>query len=228
VKYGQIAGGESINAAIYRCVDFISEADAKAFVRKFAQQPHDQDQVMHTFRELIAGAFLASTGLLIESERPISGKTPDWTILRGGQPRCIIELVNFHTDNKTEGEIKAVAAPGGIWTGWQPEHADRLYSSIQNKCGTYKTVADSADLPYVVAVFSDFLAALDREEVEECMYDKATGLFNDYPEVSGVLFFDEFAGQYRFSYIPNHTAKRPFTLPKGQIDLSYFFRSKKP
>ncbi len=37
MKYGRIAGNVSINAAIYRCFEFITEADAKAFVRKFAE-----------------------------------------------------------------------------------------------------------------------------------------------------------------------------------------------
>jgi hypothetical protein len=63
MKYGRIAGNDSINAAIYLCFDLISEADAKAFVRKFAEQLHDQDQPLHTFRELILGAFLAANGL---------------------------------------------------------------------------------------------------------------------------------------------------------------------
>jgi len=60
MKDGRIAGNDSINAAIYRCFDLISEADAKAYAKKFAEQPHDQDQVKHTLRELIVGTFLIS------------------------------------------------------------------------------------------------------------------------------------------------------------------------
>ena len=87
MKYGQIAGSKSVNAAIYRCFEFISETDARSFVKKFATQRHDNDQVMCAFRELILGAFLGSRGLTVESERPIEGKTPDWTIVEGAAAR---------------------------------------------------------------------------------------------------------------------------------------------
>jgi hypothetical protein len=50
MKYGKIADNESINAAIYRCFDFVAEPDAKTYAKKFAKQPHDQDQVKHTLR----------------------------------------------------------------------------------------------------------------------------------------------------------------------------------
>ncbi|MGA2705747.1 MAG: hypothetical protein ABSH35_32275 [Isosphaeraceae bacterium] len=224
MKYGRIAGNTSINAAIYHCFDFITEADTGAFARKFAEQPHDQDQVMHTFRELILGAFLASNGLSVRSERPVAGKTPDWCILDGEDLRCIIELVNFHTAKATEDEIKAHFAAGKAWAGWEKPHANRLYSSVHNKCVAYKGVAESEGVPYVVGVYGDFLADVDRQEVEVCLCDQETGLFNSYPEVSGVLFFDDNFARYRFNYLPNPQAKRPLALPEGVMDLSLYFR----
>jgi len=224
MKYGRIAGSDSINAAIYRCLGFTTEADARTFARKFAQQPHDQDQVMHTFRELILGAFLASNGLSVRSEWLVAGKTPDWCILDGEDLRCIIELVNFHTAKTTEDEIKAHFATGKVWAGWQKPHADRLYSSVHNKCAAYKAVAESEGVPYVVGVYGDFLADVDWVEVKACLYDQHTGLFNSYPEVSGVLFFDDNSARYRFSYLPNPQAKRPLPMPEGVMDLSMYFR----
>jgi hypothetical protein len=225
MKYGRIAANDSINAAIYRCFGFITEADAKAFVRKFAEQPHDQDQVMHTFRELILGAFLGSNGLAVRSERPVAGKTPDWSVVDGEHLRCIIELVNFHNAKTTEDEIKAHFAGGQMWAGWRKPHADRLYSSIYGKCLKYRDIAESEAIPYVIGVYSDFLAGVNREEVEACLYDRETGLFNSYPEVSGVLFFDDNYARYRFSYLPNPHARRPLTLPDGVVDLSLWFRT---
>ena len=38
MKYGVLAGNASINEAIYRCFDYISERDQRAFVRKFRAQ----------------------------------------------------------------------------------------------------------------------------------------------------------------------------------------------
>jgi hypothetical protein len=202
VKYGQIAGSKSVNAAIYRCFEFISEIDAKSFVKKFAAQRHDNDQVMCAFRELILGAFLGSKGLSVENERPIDGKTPDWTVLQGVEPACIIELVNFHRA--------------------QAFHPDRLYHVIHKKCAVYAPVVEARGLPYVVSLYGHFLADLNREEVEACLHDPETGLFKEYPYVSGLLFFDDNFARYRFVFLPNHLASRPFTLPEGVINLSYW------
>lgn len=117
MSYGQIAGSSRVNAAIYRCFEFIPESDAARFVRKFAEQPHDEDQVMHTFRELILGAFLGSRGLTVQSERPIAGKTPDWSVLCGGELQCVIELTDFHTDQSTEEDMTARFAAQQMWAG---------------------------------------------------------------------------------------------------------------
>jgi hypothetical protein len=201
VKYGQIAGSKSVNAAIYRCFEFISEADAKKFVRKFAAHRHDNDQALCTFRELILGAFLGSNGLAVQNERPLGGKTPDWNIVDGADLKCIVELVNFHRA--------------------QAFHPDRLYNTIHGKCAVYDSIISISNIPYVVSLYGHFLADLSREEVEECLHDKETGLFKDYPKVSGLLFFDDNFARYRFTYWPNRNASRAYCLPEGEIDLSF-------
>jgi len=60
MEYGQIAGNKSLNEKIYHYFKYISGEDAKKFVNKFSSQ--DEEQVMHTFRELVLGAYLASNG----------------------------------------------------------------------------------------------------------------------------------------------------------------------
>jgi hypothetical protein len=204
VKYGQIAGSTSVNAAIYRCFEFISERDAESFVRKFAAQRHDNDQVMCTFRELILGAFLGSKGLAVEHERPLAGKTPDWTVLQNANPACVLELVNFHRA--------------------QAFHPHRLYNVIHKKCTVYSSVIEAADLPYIVSLYGHFFADLSRDEVEACLHDPQTGLFKNYPQVSGLLFFDDNFARYRFVYLTNHLALRRFTLPEGVLNLSHWYR----
>ena len=224
MKYDRIAGNDSINAAIYCCFECLTEADARAFVRKFTDQPHDQDQVMHTFRELILGAFLAANGLAVASERPVAAKTPDWSILDGEDLRCIVELVNFHTARATEDDIKAHFDARKLWSGWQKPHADRLYARIREKCVAYKAIAERESVSYVIGVYGDFLAAVDQEEVEACLHDQEAGLFTSYPDVSGVLFFDDSFARYRFIYLANPQARRPFALPDGVMDLSLWTR----
>jgi hypothetical protein len=132
MKYGKIAESEVINAAIHSCFKFVFEVDVKAYVKKFAKQPHDQDQVFHTFRELVLGIFLASNGLTVESDRRLDGKTPDWTILENGDPKCIVEVATFHTNKETKDAIKAqFAATGFAWV-YQPDHTGRLFQTLQD------------------------------------------------------------------------------------------------
>jgi hypothetical protein len=218
MKYGQIAGNKSINAAIYRCFGCIHEEDAQTFVKRFREQPHDQDQVMHTFRELILGGFLASNGLQVRYDQPIDGKTPDWSIVdHDGGLRCIVELINFHIYKAREDKIKQHWQTGRIWCGWTGSNTDRLYDRIWDKAVTYKELVGQTRVAYVIALFGDFIPDVDPEEVQECLFDTDAGLFALYPEVSGLLFFAENSGRYGFTYIGNPGAIKDFDLPSGVV-----------
>jgi hypothetical protein len=71
-------------------------------------------------------------------------------------------------------------------------------------------------VPYIVAVFGEFRAAIDfEEEVCPCLFDEEFGLFRMYPDVSGVLYFEETSGRYLFRYAHNPNALRAFDLPSG-------------
>jgi hypothetical protein len=221
---GRIVENDSIDAAIRRCFGFLSEADVSAFERKFAAQPHDEDQVTHTFRELVLGAFLASNGLVVQSDRPIKGKAPDWSILENGELKCIVEVANFHASKATRDDIEAQLAKTGFAWVYQPDHSVRLYPILQAKCTAYTDIVNEHDIPYNIGLFLHFDAAVNPEQVNVCLFDAETGLFNAYPHVSGLLVFDEMAGCYRFNYIANQHAVRPFPLPEGALNLSLTFR----
>jgi len=45
--------------------------------------------------------------------------------------------------------------------------------------------------------------------------DKESGLFELYPELSGVLYFQEFSGSYHFEYESNLNAVRKLNIPNG-------------
>lgn len=227
MKYGKIADSESMNAAIYRCFEHLSEADAKAYVTKFAQRSPDQDHVKHTFRELILGAFLASNGLIVESDRLLDGKTLDWSILENGDPKCILELVSFQTDKATKDAIQAQLVSGRFAFVSQPDHTERLFETLQNECTTNRDFVNNHDLPYVSGLFLDFDASVNPEQLDACLFDKQKGLFAAHPYVSGVLVFIEIILTYRFMYFANPNAMRPYTLPGGEIDRG-FFRPGKP
>ena len=226
MHYGQIAESEKINSAIYYCFRYIDVTEATKFVRKFKEQPHDKIQIMHTFRELLLGAFLASNNLRMRSEYKIDGKTPDWCIFsEDSHPECIVELVNFHADAETEADIIRQIQEKGLWCNFVKPNTDRLYHAIWRKADTYKTLVNKYNLPYVIAVFSEFTANVEQDELDECLFGTEAGIFKLYPEVSGILFFEEFSGSYPFTYRSNPHTMRRAALPSGCLDTSKARRS---
>jgi len=204
MKYGQIAGNKHINALIYRCFEYIGEEDKQKFVKEFREQPDDSDQIMHTFRELVLGAYLGSSGFKVRHDYAIDTQTPDWCILdKKSVVMGIVELTNLHIDKATEDEIEAQLHARGVAWVWRDENkdnVDRLYHCIWHKAQVYGALVEELGVPYVVAVFGEFQAAIDfEEEVCPCLFDKEFGLFEMYPQVSGVLYFEESSGRYLFS-----------------------------
>jgi hypothetical protein len=220
MQYGNFTNNPSVDAAIYRCFDLLSDADARAFATKFRKQPLAADQIKHTFRELILGAFLADNRLAVQHERPIGSKTPDWSILENGDLKCIVEVVNFHTDQPIRDAIDAQLTAGGMAMAFQPDHSIRLYGRLESKFTAYARILQQYELPYAVGLFLQFDAPVNREQIDVCIFAEADGLFAAHPSVTGLMIYDEMAGTYRFNYIPNPHATRPFTLPGGQLNLS--------
>jgi hypothetical protein len=218
MKYGQISQANRMNTSIYMCFEHIAEEDARAFVKKFAEQPHDQPQIMHTFTELVLGAFLCREEVPARYDHLIDGQTPDWSIVDGGV-KGIVELVNFHTDESTERQIHEAMRSAGIWCDWMASNVNRLYDRIWQKAVAYKELRQRLAIPYAVGVFPKFEAAVEQHEVEECLHHEEYGLFRLYTDLSGVLYFEENCGRYTFRYIPNPAAERPLALPSGVLDL---------
>ena len=212
MKYGQVAGSKKINYAIYRCFEHLCEEDQQRFAKRFREQPHDSNQIMHTFRELILGAYLGSCDFKVRHEYLVESKTPDWCILDNRSVVVgIAELLNFHIDEVTEGEIAKQVKAKGIAVYRQDENKnniERLYYSIWDKMQKYQALIEKLSVPYIIGIFLDFKVVMDFEEVRACLYDNATGLFQMYRDVSGVLVFEENAGQYLFRYERNPNALR--------------------
>jgi hypothetical protein len=219
MKYGQIAGNSQINTFIYSCFEHICEEDERKFVKKFREQPQNSDEIMHTFRELVLGAYLCSRGFRARYEHAVDSRTPDWSILNDdSKPGAIVELTNFHIDEATETEIEEQLRAKGlacVWRDANRDNVDRLYRSIWHKAQVYRALVQELGISYIVAVFGDFRAAVDEEEVHICLFDKEFGLFGIYPEVSGVLYFEEKFGYYLFGYTRNPSAQSRFNLLSG-------------
>ncbi len=232
MKYGQIAESSKINDDIYSYFEYISENDRRKFVRKFREQPHEENQVLHTLRELILGAHLASSGLNVMYDCQIDGKTPDWVILNDeSSPEGIVELINFHTDKITEQDIErqlqepdpqfmieTSAGPVAVASYWQTPNNERLYQRIKEKSDKYEHLVKKYNIPYVVSVFGEIKAGVKAEEIHQCLFEDYGGLFKDCPTLTGVLFFKESAsGTYVFEFTKNPHATTDIVIPPGSL-----------
>lgn len=221
MKYGQICTNQKINEFIYHCFEFLSEHDEKKFVKQFRSQPHDSDQIMHSFRELVLGAYLVSNGFIIEHDYILNDKTPDWTIFDKEEKEIvvgIVELTNFHLDKQTRDFITEQIKTEGIAAVWRDERKDnfeRLYQSVWNKITSYKKLVEKIQTPYIVSVFGSIDAAIDFEEVTACLKDDVYGLFDKYMWLSGVLYFEELSREYHFRYLANPNCMRSIAIPEG-------------
>jgi hypothetical protein len=128
---------------------------------------------------------------------------------------AVVELTNFHSAKAIENDIEKQKKIKGMASYWPGSNVDRLYHCLWRKTDAYRKAVAELQVPYVIAVFGEFTAVVDKEEFEACLLDAESGLFGLYEELSGVLFFEESAGQYAFSYMRNPGALREFSLPAG-------------
>jgi hypothetical protein len=182
---------------------------------------------MHTFRELVLGAFLSHRGFKVKYDYAIDNQTPDWCLLNEqSEIICIVELTNFHIDKETNDQTERHSRNGGIAVYWQDHNKNnasvydarpnRLYHCLREKAIRYSSLINKIKIPYVIALFPDFKVFIDfKEELCPLLNDKETGLFKDYEELSGVLSFVENAGRYSFRYAQNTNALRVMLLPDG-------------
>jgi hypothetical protein len=91
---------------------------------------------------------------------------------------AIFELVNLHLDRATENSIDAELQKGGYWIGWQASNDSRLYGNIQHKMSTYRTLVKKHDIPYFIAAFGEFSAAVNLDELNTCLHDSEVSLFS--------------------------------------------------
>jgi hypothetical protein len=228
----QIAENPSINAGIHECFQHIHLSDVQRYKKEFRTQPHDGDQVLHTFRELLFGSYLARNGWKVRAYQEIDEQTPDWCVFGDSDdPTAIIDVVNVHADKATDDRVKTLFKQGKPAPLSDDEAADsnRVYDCIKSKCITYRDIFASRNLPYIIGLFPQFQISIDRSHVIANLYVPPTGLFlteelGGYPNVSGLAFLsepepvefrDSLLMGYHFEYFPNPYARRPFEFPPG-------------
>jgi hypothetical protein len=188
-KFGVMASGDdeiSPPACMERALTYLSVQDQHKFRKEFENRADDEEQVLHMFRELLAGAFMAREGFTPRYAPNIGGQTPDWHFKREGVGGFIADFRNFQSPDRISAEQKRALDSGShVWSGRLPDNTMRLWHSMQEKAGKYKNLATQSNLPYVVIVHGLFLSALTQDEVEDCILPPG-GLFTDHPDLSGV------------------------------------------
>jgi hypothetical protein len=217
MKYGVLAGNQPLNKLIYECFESICEADVHKFVKNFRTQ--DQGQKLHSFRELVLGAFLARQLLHPRYSKKLCGKTPDWCLHDdANQVVGVVELVNFHQASTVETSMLDAIGNSQTWVDWVPSNSERLYQKLLQKAQAYDSVIASMGIAYVVAIFGTFTAAVEPDELHDALLkDHDGGVFLKAPSLSGVLFFEESAGRYQFRYIANPAAIRPINFQDNVV-----------
>src|ERR1700682_3695687 len=185
-KYDAIAGNASINARIEFCLDKLHETDIRKFLRIFRSQ-QASGQIAHTYRELLVGAYLADLSIEARYEKETLGKTPDWTLVNETDEVVgFIDNMTFHQKPAIDNEIANSMRQGQTWAGWLPPNSDRLYQKLQQKAEKYECLANELKVPYVVAVFGEFTASVDRHELDEALLDiHSGGVFSNCLVLSG-------------------------------------------
>ena len=229
----EFAGNSSINESIHDCFQHLEAADVSKIRQKLRAHARadNKREFFHTFRELILGSYMARNGFRVRGYQKYGGQDPDWSVLgEQGKLAALIEITNLHADDKTEAAIEAAFAQGS-WVSLDADPAEaslRLHKAIWNKCGKYKDLARSLNVPYVVGCYCFFNNPVEISTVMESLHAVDSGLFrgggDGYPDVSGVVVYDDktlrvtpdsVANAYVFKYFPNPHAARPFPFPGG-------------
>ena len=179
---------------------------------KFAKllQKQRLPQKTHTYRELLVGAHLRDRGFDVLYERTLQGKTPDWTSFdKSGQPLEILDVVTMHQKPEKHDDIGKSLQSLGTWSGWITVPPDHIYGKLSEKAGKYSKLVKAEDLPFVIAVYSDFYASISSRDLEHVLFEHHEGWFKTAPEVSGVIHFQGSSTtpfQFDFKYFKNPNA----------------------
>lgn len=205
-EFGEFTPNKSIDQTIHRCLEVLPEHTSRRIGKKILHDAaqSDPDAPLHIFRDLIVGAHLTEEGHLVDYERKVEGKTPDWSILREDESvECVLDVFTLEPSKHLHKNI---------------------VDKIDEKAGRYKPVATALQIPFVVIMFGHFFAGLFPDEVEELARDKQ--ISEERPTLAGIYFMEDknyflrtqpgrLHTRYRFHYFPNPHATHPVRLPDG-------------
>jgi hypothetical protein len=195
------------NAHLQSLVQKLHPRDASIFVKGLTKQPLRER--FHLYRELLLGAQIRQGGADFRYEQKIDRKTPDWSLMENGRLVELIDVITLHQRKEMEIEITTSIRASNRWTGWSTIPPDHIYRKLTEKAEKYSELVCKRQAPFVLAVFGDFLAAIEPEEVEYVLNTQHGGWFSTAPDVSGIIYFHEKNFRFEFTYFPNASAKQP-------------------
>jgi hypothetical protein len=215
--YGPLAGNSRISARINQLLPLLDEEDQRKFLKKFRNEA--AEQAAHTFRELVLGAFLLKNGFIARYEMVLGGKTPDWLLYgSAGQVQAVVDQLTFHQAKQIDDEMNQALRAGSAGSWWLPDNTDRLYQKLYAKAETYEKLATQHAAASLVSVFGDVNAVVEQDELEDTLHRAhGGGIFARTPWLSGVIYFQEQAGSYDFSYFSNPSALHPLHIAGGRV-----------
>ena len=186
--------------------------DQSKFLKKFRSE--NAQQAAHSTGELFVGVFLLKNGFRPQHEVAVQGQTPDWVLFREDNSiEGLVDQFTFHQSAEIESKQNLAMQSMTAWADWVPDNTPRLYQKLLAKAEHYSAMAESVPAPLVVAVFSHFFAAVERDELQEVLFRAyGGGIFESCKQLSGVLLSQESGGQYAFEYFQNPQALRPIHL----------------
>lgn len=211
------------------CLADLHPTDVGKFKRQLSVDKADMLEYAHVCKDLAVGTFLRKHGIDARYEVDIGGLTPDWCVYSdSGKIGAIIEVYNYHLDRATQSIIGRQHSHGTWATYWISHETqckqdearpkiNRLYQAIQTKAIRYRSLIVTIGVPYVVTVFGHFETALTEADLRHVLGGEQHHLFAENPHLSGVLGSCESSGVYRFCYIANEHATRPYSLPAGRL-----------
>jgi hypothetical protein len=124
----------------------------------------------------------------------------------GGKVAEILDVVTLHQRRVVDSAIGKAVSSHGRWIGWVSTPPDRLFAKLQKKAEAYASLANELHLPYVIALFGEFTAPIEPDEVHHVLHELHGGVFAAVPTLAGTIFFRERLGQYEYHYFTNSRA----------------------
>jgi hypothetical protein len=173
------------------------------------KHPHlDDANALNAFNEFIVGYQLFCAGIRIEYSKTVGVQTPDWV---ADAEKLLLEVFTIN--------------PGG-------DSERRAADSMREKASKYRDIITANDYRFVLGVHGHFETAFDEYDCAQALVRSQNFPNDPADSISGVVYFAEThverhqlpSGEaklkqgYRFEYIPNPAACRPFDLSPWLFD----------